>query len=1340
MSSLAYGLVGAVVGFYIGGPTGAQMGFAAGSYIGASQNATDTKVIGGPRLTDTKVQNSTVGIDLPVIFNHSRLAGNVIWSTALKETAHEHDTGGKGASPLPTGAGSTTYTYAVDTAIAICQGPGVQLKKIWANGKLIYDVDNGGGSDTFSFHDGSETQTADSYIQGIEGSQYVCAYRGTAYIVFQNFQLEAYGNMTPNFEFEVYVPFDSLGSIVRYLCKMSGMQDSQFDTSALTDICDGYKISNRGTIRQALEPLAQAYYFDSVESNGVIKFVKRGSTTVAATISEDDLDARDSGAGPGTLLSTIRAMEMELPYEVVVLFMDINNSFQQGQQYARRLNTQSKSQVKIELPMTLKASDAFEIANTVLNAAWVSRTTLQFTTGKKHAYLEPTDVIIVIKGGIQRGIRLISKEESAPGIISWKAEAEDAGLWNYTAPTSLNVVNAPEFYAAKPGSINTYAVFDAPQTNASTGCELILAACGSSADWGGCRVWLSLDGASYNPIGIIRGPSTMGVTTTSIAAIADPDNTSALGVDLSSSFGQLYTVSQQASDAGVSACYVGGEIISYKTAALTSAFHYTLSNLHRGDFATPVASHTTGVPFIAIDSGVLKYAYAPWLVGATVHLKFTSFNTHFLAEEDIAAVPAHDYTLAGPVVQAISSFVLATPWTGRDSRVKWGAVLGADNYTLVYKHAGVTLRTITGLTALEYTYTFEDMLADTAGAVVRTLDITITAKGLSLSQTTATLSISNPQIPAPTAVTSLGALEGFTISCAKPADPDYAGCAIYASQTSGFTTGTLIYDGLDTNYGLYGLTAGDDWYIKIGCYDIFGKDNMVLSSEQHVVIRGVTSSPSATLAAINTILSAGTGQLEIVPGSFAVKSPTSDLYPFAVVDTGGGSYKTLLNSDVLIGGNVSIANLTSGALPSDVILSLGGGTIQLDGMGEIRVYAGTGDNQDFVDLTSANISFKHYIAGTGYVTYNYLSRIEVGTANNGDTVIIPGYWKQQPKVMVAPASLGVYKTAYANQDQALLCQVLNLQEVVAGSMRWQFQASASLILASGGGSTSVGTTSGELVAGSTWTSGTVTTPNNCNSVTPSVTVVSNRWSGSGALYAYRQVRWRVRYTGDSGGGSFHTTSIGAQLGAVVDSYTFNFPSSSAWTYWLEFIGEDSSGTFTPSVVPYDYSTGSTSNPTAGGNNAFSKLGDTVTTTVTMALPGYTPPAGWSIVSTAYSYTVTGYTAPTGSGTVYINTPAGVIAANGAHYSSVNYTGYPSFTGSGYNPNACTAYGSASGTGGNGWSCNIKMVSASASITISRPQFSGTYGSNTFTFGSYGYVLSAYSVLATGTLNWQAMGQ
>lgn len=205
---MVLGAVGAVIGGIYGGSSGAQAGWLIGSAIGG---AIDPDIIGqtGPRINDLRVQFSSYGALMPQYYGAMRGAGNIIWATPIKETKFVNDDDGKGGPRIET----TTYTYSIDIAISLCAGEIVGVRKVWANGILIYNVDSNASLGTLiqsrqnvpdmAVYTGSETQMPDPTMEAELGAGNVPAYRGQAYVVFTNFQLDKFNNRVPNFEFEV---------------------------------------------------------------------------------------------------------------------------------------------------------------------------------------------------------------------------------------------------------------------------------------------------------------------------------------------------------------------------------------------------------------------------------------------------------------------------------------------------------------------------------------------------------------------------------------------------------------------------------------------------------------------------------------------------------------------------------------------------------------------------------------------------------------------------------------------------------------------------------------------------------------------------------------------------------------------------------------------------------------------------------------------------------------------------------------------------------------------------------------------------------------------------------
>jgi hypothetical protein len=147
----------------------------------------------GPRLSDVNIQTATEGASIPRVDGYCRIAGNVIWATRFKET--ESTSGGKGMGGSPE---VTTYSYSISVAIGLCEGVVPKLGRIWADGNLL-DV----SKCTIRFYHGTTTQAPDPLIEEIEGSGNTPAYRGLAYIVFEDLDLTTFGNRIPQFQVEL---------------------------------------------------------------------------------------------------------------------------------------------------------------------------------------------------------------------------------------------------------------------------------------------------------------------------------------------------------------------------------------------------------------------------------------------------------------------------------------------------------------------------------------------------------------------------------------------------------------------------------------------------------------------------------------------------------------------------------------------------------------------------------------------------------------------------------------------------------------------------------------------------------------------------------------------------------------------------------------------------------------------------------------------------------------------------------------------------------------------------------------------------------------------------------
>lgn len=416
---------------------------------------------------------------------------------------------------------------------------------------------------------------------------------------------------------------------------------------------------------------------------------------------------------------------------------------------------------------------------------------------------------------------------------------------------------------------------------------------------------------------------------------------------------------------------------------------------------------------------------------------------------------------------------------------------------------------------------------------------------------------------------------------------------------------------------------------------------------------------------------------------------------------------------------------------------------------------------DYLHLNSGKVNLHRYIPALGQqVLYAYLSRVESGLANNNDTVVIPGYWKSQPRVMVSPASLGLYKTAYANQDQSVQCQALSLQEVVAGQGRWQFNAVATLNLAANTGTTAVNVGSGDISTNS-WTSATYTTPANCTSITPSVSLKSQRGNGLSQWY-YRSVRWRVEYWSGSAWVelSWRTVNMGAQFNAITDSGAFTFPSAAVWQWRIYAEWYDTDSTVFGSAS-YEYAQ-DVVGMTAGGSAVWTGAQEWTAgapASGVVAFNNYSLPSGWTIYKKVYTWTMA-YRAWLPNSTSWISSPSFLIDGQRRDPQwTLGTTAYPystyvsdpydwtatetkskTITGSNLSASLADLTYSVS-TGDKTASTTFTGMVNNGQVTVYRqkPVANTTTPVNNSLINSYNFNLASAQVLATGTLNWLAVG-
>jgi len=238
-----------------------------------------------------------------------------------------------------------------------------------------------------------------------------------------------------------------LADLVTEICE--GSDFTAYDVSNLSGLVTGYARTSTMSARDELEPLANAFFFDGVESQGSIKFLMRGRPEATA-IAEDDLVVEPDGDTNFGFALT-RAQDSDLPLAYRLTFIDASNGYEQGSYQARRLVGNSNRVAETQIPLVMDRTQAGGVGDRLIQEAWIGRETGAFSLPPLYLALDPSDEVTVTVGGRARRMRVteINDTESRalttvatdPSIYeSVSGAARDTGTTSLTKVTGRALV------------------------------------------------------------------------------------------------------------------------------------------------------------------------------------------------------------------------------------------------------------------------------------------------------------------------------------------------------------------------------------------------------------------------------------------------------------------------------------------------------------------------------------------------------------------------------------------------------------------------------------------------------------------------------------------------------------------------------------------------------------------------------------------------------------------------------------------------------------------------------------------------------------------------------------
>jgi hypothetical protein len=381
-----------------------------------------------------------------------------------------------------------------------------------------------------------------------------------------------------------------LPDVVERLCLRAGLSAPQFDVSLLPlELVLGFPVGQVSTTRQALEILAAAYLFESVESGAVIKFVPRGGASFV-TIAYDEMGA--SASDPTEPLPISRRNDDETPALMVVRYSNADNDYQDGSETSDRLIGAGTGIRSIEVPLALTPTAAKRLADVYIHDISVSDLALgPVAVNRDHAALEPTDVVTLtdVDGSTYRA--RITKLTDSGGVRSFDAVIDDASVLTSGGTTSGGYESSTTIVAPVDTLLHLLDIPILRDADDSSG--IYAAARGVAAPWPGASVLDSGDAVEYTELVRVLESAVAGVCLTTLGAwsggrVFDEVNT----VRVSLALGTAASVTRDAilNDQTVNAWLIGSELIQARDATLVSTGVYDLSGLLRGGRGTEWAT------------------------------------------------------------------------------------------------------------------------------------------------------------------------------------------------------------------------------------------------------------------------------------------------------------------------------------------------------------------------------------------------------------------------------------------------------------------------------------------------------------------------------------------------------------------------------------------------------------------------------------------------------------------------------------------------------------------------------------------------------------------------------
>ncbi len=656
------------------------------------------------RISDFQINSASYGEVVPVVLGTTRLSGNIIqWEDF---TAHEHRTSqrvGKGGKKRAT---SISYTYTVAVAIGLCEGPIKRIGKVWID-KETYQYPN--DKIGLTAYLGEVGQAPWPYAVSKHPDR-ALPYSGLCYMAGVVDMGERASLPTFNFEIQGQLLETGDGVDVNpadyiiHVLKSVGIEETAIDgidnfrnycsqADILISSPPETKSQKAQQIVSDIADICNCYLFWSNDRLKIVPLADKPikswdpHSQIQYDLTEDDF----LSGSDGRLVEYKRKSNSESYNTATVEFINRANSYEKEAVTFEVLADVQRNGMKpapsYSAHYIYTKARAMYLAEQLAMKRLYERNQYSFKLDWAFCRLEPGDLVTLTEStcGLHKQIVVITDvQEAQDGELQITAIGKPPGMY---APTKYDVHEneRPFVDYNKPAQSILDATFIQPPADVVGQGQELWVGVSTPQEWGGCEVWMSDDPtANFQSMGMLN-------TTARIGKLVSPLASDGNSCIVRMVNGTLKSGTHIDAERGNTVCYINGECLSYETATLNTDGTVTLNNLVRGQFNTPIGSHSAGNKLSRLDEAFMRIPYRKQDVGKKIYAKFTSLNNLGGQQEDISRVKQYEYTIQEYFIPEVSEFTLSNKYRQLGGK--------AIAYDLVAKFTPPNLKTLSTVVA-----------------------------------------------------------------------------------------------------------------------------------------------------------------------------------------------------------------------------------------------------------------------------------------------------------------------------------------------------------------------------------------------------------------------------------------------------------------------------------------------------------------------------------------------------------------------------------------------------------------------------------------------------------------